>query len=77
MNPKYNSFYVEPKPKPAPQVPTDQLIQLLRIVYDGDLISKSDRDVLVGMSFCTRSEGFNIITSKGISHLYKTGRLSN
>ena len=69
----YDKFYIKPEPKP---VPMDQLIQLVRIVADGDLISKDDRDDLVRRGFCQRAEGFNIITHKGISHLYSAGRLA-
>ena len=70
----YDNFYIKPD---IPKVPLDQLIQLVRIVWDGDLISKSDRDHLVEIGFATRSEGFNIITTRGIKYLHQIGRLSN
>lgn len=70
----YEKFYIKPEP---PKVPLDQLLQLVRIVWDGDLISKGDRDSLVEMGFATRCEGFNIITRRGIKYLCQRGRLSN
>ena len=49
--------------------PFETLIQCLQIVHDGDLISKSDRDVFVNRGMIIRCNGFNIITAKGIEAL--------
>ena len=66
----YKNYYKAEAPTP---VPTEQLLQLLRIVWDGDLISKSDRDILVKMGFVERSCGFQIITGAGIRYLNDNG----
>lgn len=67
---EYKNYYQTEKPTP---VPTEQLLQLLRIVWDGDLISKSDRDILVKMGFVERNCGFQIITGAGIRYLNDNG----
>jgi len=67
---RYEKMYVIEKRK---EVPIDQLLQLLRIVWDGDLISKSDRDILVEMGYAERESGFQIITPKGIRYLVANG----
>ena len=67
---KYDNLYVVSKKQ---EVPIDQLIQLLRIVWDGDLISKSDRDILLKMGYVEYESGFQIITSKGIRYLIDNG----
>ena len=67
---EYSKLYVTEKPNP---VPTEQLLQLLRIVWDGDLISKSDRDTLVKMGYVERVNGFQIITGEGIRYLVANG----
>ena len=67
---EYKNYYQTEKPTP---VPTEQLLQLLRIVWDGDLISKSDRDILVKMGFVERKCGFQIITGAGIRYLNDNG----
>lgn len=51
----------------------EQLIQLLRIVWDGDLISKDERNKLVELGLAVRANGFNIITPEGIDYLKKAG----
>ena len=66
----YSKLYVTENPNP---VPTEQLIQLLRIVWDGDLISRSDRDVLIKMGYAVHQSGFQIITTKGIRYLVANG----
>ena len=66
----YNSFY---KTGNINTVPLEQLLQLLRIIWDGDLISKSDRDTLVKMGYATRANGFQIITGEGITYLVESG----
>ena len=70
----YDKLYVV---KPKVEVPIDQLIQLLRIVADGDLISKDDRNKLVEIGFANKVEGFNIITVEGIEYLHTCGRLKS
>lgn len=51
----------------------EQLLQLLSITFDGDLISKTERDALQQMGYCTKSSGFNIITPEGIKLLNDLG----
>lgn len=51
----------------------EQLLQLLRITFDGDLINKTERDALQQMGYCTKSSGFNIITPEGIKLLNDLG----
>lgn len=48
---------------------TEQLLQLTQITWDGDLISKQDRDWLVAQGLAVRNNGFNIITPEGINFL--------
>lgn len=47
----------------------DQLIQLKSITWDGNLISKTDRDELVSCGLAQRCYGYNLITCKGIEYL--------
>lgn len=47
----------------------EQLKQLLRVTWDGNLISKRDRDELVKLGYVDRTEGYNFITKKGIQYL--------
>lgn len=48
----------------------EQLMQLLQIVWDGDLMSKEDRNRLVKDGLAVRTNnGFNIITKEGIEML--------
>lgn len=51
----------------------EQLLQLLQITWDGDLISKSDRDELVKNELAFKTSGFNLITGKGIIYLLELG----
>lgn len=53
----------------------DQLMQIFRgCVWDGDLISKSDRDSLVNLGLVEKcTGGWNIITAKGITYLVELG----
>jgi len=67
---KYEDFYETGRPQ---KEQLDQLLQLLRITWDGDLISKIERDELVELGFAVRSDGFNIITAQGINYLSKSG----
>jgi hypothetical protein len=67
----YDRYYLK-----RDDFPWEQLTQLLRIVWDGDLISKSDRDQLVHMGFVDKQDGFNIITKSGIHYLVINNRIS-
>ena len=52
----------------------EQLLQLLQITWDGDIINKTERDILIKLELAyTTSGGFNIITPKGIEYLYELG----
>ena len=51
----------------------EQLLQLLQITFDGDLVNKTERDALLQMGYCIKSEGFNIITPEGIKLLSNLG----
>lgn len=53
----------------------EQLKQLLKVTWDGDLISKTDRDKLFQSDYCRKYEGFNYITDKGIRTLVDLGEL--
>lgn len=48
---------------------TEQLVQILRITWDGDLISKGYRDDLVKEGLAAQGAGYNIITPAGIKFL--------
>jgi len=51
---------------------TEQLLQIFNgVTWDGDLISKSTRDLLVDDGMVERVEGWNIITAKGAAYLIK------
>lgn len=55
----------------------EQLMQLTRLTWDGDLISKKDRSKLVGNGLAKRIEGgYNIITEKGVEYLTVLGFIS-
>ena len=47
----------------------DQLKQLMQVTWDGNLISKADRDNLVLYGFAQRYKGWNLITIAGLSYL--------
>lgn len=52
----------------------EQLLQLLRITWDGDVINKMQRDVLLKEGLCIQfGAGWNIITPEGVELLYKLG----
>lgn len=53
----------------------EQLLQLRRIVWDGDLISKSDRDHLVKNGLAVNCEGYNLINQEGIRLLVSIGAI--
>ena len=46
-----------------------QLMQLMQATADGDLISKSTRDLAVENEMVARGQGFNMITPLGIKYL--------
>jgi hypothetical protein len=52
----------------------EQLLQLLRLTFDGDIINKTERDVLLKAGLCEKFGcGWNLITSKGVEYLYDLG----
>lgn len=71
---RYEKFYRTEKPLDWSMQEMDQMIQLVRPVWDGDLISKKDRDTLVSMEFAVRLEnGFNVLTKHGFNYLILGG----
>jgi hypothetical protein len=73
----YDRYYV----RPDLQMGTgfrDQIIQLLRITWDGDLVSKSGRDELVKKGLAVRTNGgYNILTKEGIEYLHNNNYLQS
>jgi hypothetical protein len=67
---EFKDFYVVKKPD---NTELECLVQLLRIVWDGDVISKTERDSLVSKGFAVRVEGFQVITAAGIRFLLEKG----
>lgn len=55
----------------------EQLLQLSHAVWDGDLISKADRDYLVKSRYVCRAKGWNIITIEGLRALIELGVLKS
>ena len=53
----------------------EQLRQLLRVTWDGDLISKLARGRLVKNRLADRAHGCNFITAKGLRFLKRWGFL--
>lgn len=53
----------------------EQLKQLATATWDGNLISKSDRDELVKAELAQRGYGWNWITEKGVKYLVDLGLL--
>ena len=51
----------------------EQLTQLTQVTWDGDLISKSDRDLLVKCGYADKINGLNFITVSGIVVLQNLG----
>lgn len=47
----------------------EQLQQLCRVTWDGNLISKNYRGDLVRAGYAARMDGYNFITPKGIKLL--------
>ena len=54
----------------------EQLNQLKKLTWDGNLISKRDRDELYKKELIIKINGFNIISEKGIIYLYDLGLLN-
>lgn len=69
---EYRDYYVRPAYKKIGG-PIETLIQCLRIVFDGDIICKEDRDFYVKVGLIVRVEGYNIISQDGIRCLEKIG----
>ena len=44
----------------------EQLFQLRNLTWDGNLISKSNRDELLKKGLIIKSEGFQVVSSAGI-----------
>lgn len=64
------SKYATPAFDPATARPYEaQLMQLLETTSDGDLISKSARDLIVDNGQAVRQDGFQVITDQGIKYL--------
>ncbi len=61
----------------VPTARLDQLTQLTTATWDGDLISKADRDSLVKDGLAIRKSGWNIISGKGIELLNLINVLSS
>jgi len=53
----------------------NQLLQLVKVTWDGDLISKSARDDLQSVGLVTKCYGFNFLTSNGVKCLSDLGLL--
>jgi hypothetical protein len=53
----------------------NQLLQLQRPVWDGDLISKEDRKQLVECGYAQQANGFNFLTVEGVKVLIHLGYL--
>lgn len=54
-----------------------QLLQFLRIVWDGDVLNKSARNKLYEVGFIDRKNGYNIINENGIEYLHKAKLISS
>lgn len=54
----------------------EQLKQLTSCTWDGNLISKSERDELVKTGLAQRGYGWNWITEKGVEYLVNLGILN-
>lgn len=53
----------------------EQLVQLRTVTWDGDLISKSERDALVKCGYVERCCGYNFINAEGVKVLVNLGAL--
>lgn len=72
MNKNYNTFYTKVRIGEQP-ARIAQLLQCLRIVWDGDLIAKPERNELVKSGLVYQFDGWNIITAKGLQYLQELG----
>jgi hypothetical protein len=52
---------------------TAQLQQLVKVTWDGDLISKNSRDWLVKCGYAARWGGYNFLTDNGVEVLVNLG----
>ena len=53
---------------------TEQLLAVFKsTTWDGDLISKSDRNALVKAGLIQKTRGYNLVTPKGVRHLLDLG----
>jgi len=70
---EYNRFYQTSQAE-NPKGRVEQLLQLLRLTWDGDIINKTERDILRKEGLCIQfGAGWNIITEQGVEILYKLG----
>ena len=53
----------------------EQLKQLAKITWDGNLISKQYRDELVEVGLAEKRNGWNFLTAKGVQYLIDLGEL--
>ncbi len=53
----------------------EQLLQLVTATWDGNLISKADRDWLVTNGYAEQQSGYNFLTAKGIKEVVNLGLL--
>lgn len=73
----YDRFYARPNLQMGHSF-RDQIMQLLRITWDGDLVSKSDRDELVRRGLAVKTNGgYNILTKEGIEYLHNNNYLKS
>ncbi len=72
----YKDFYVTPEYK-NPSGELDTLLQMLRITWDGDIISKDYRDNWIRKGYAKRIDGFSIITIDGIRYLKSLGAINS
>ncbi len=69
----YSDFYQTENAK-TQKGRIEQLLQLVRLTWDGDVINKTERDILMKDGLCARfGAGWNIITEEGVEVLYKLG----
>jgi len=66
----YSEFYIKQWYKSDN---LEQLQQLVRIVWDGDLINKTATKYLDSQGLITRAYGFNVINANGIELLHRLG----
>jgi hypothetical protein len=71
----YKKYYISDKGTTNPE--EMQLLQLLRIVWDGDLMNKSAKNTLRESGFINCKNGYNIINEKGIEYLIKAKLISS